>query len=210
MANELNAILDPSQTGLTVVAKLRVPGGAQQGSDISTSESGSRPGWYTGTMPATPLGVYAVDFVSGSDVVANGMIAWDGSQEVDLLDLSTLDEAGVQSALTAQGYTAARAVKLDFLDAAISSVLSAISALNNISIAGVQSAMTAQGYTTTRAAFLDNLVTILTSVEKIRKVSSNKVVVSLDELTVDVYEDNGSTIAFSFSISADKLTRTPI
>lgn len=46
--------------------------------------------------------------------------------------LNDLDQAGVQAALTAQGYTVARAGNLDDLDASISSVLAAIAALNDL------------------------------------------------------------------------------
>jgi hypothetical protein len=75
----------------------------------------------------------------------------------DIAALNDLSIADVQTAMTNQGYTTARALLLDNLDATISSVLSAIAALNNLSQADVQAAMTAQGYTTVRAALLDNL-----------------------------------------------------
>lgn len=124
--------------------------------------------------------------------------------------LNDLSIADVQTALTNQGYTAARATNLDNLDAAITAVLAAISSLNDLSIADVQTAMDNQGYTAARAALLDDLVQILASVEIIRKVTSNRVVVNLTDTQVDVYEDNGTTIAFSFSISSDRRERDPI
>jgi len=46
--------------------------------------------------------------------------------------------------------------------------------------------------------------------EKIRKVTTNKVVVNGTDTQVDVYEDNGVDVAFSFTISGDRRTRTPI
>lgn len=55
-------------------------------------------------------------------------------------------------------------------------------------------------YDATRAANL----------EKLRKVETNKAVVNADDTQVDVYEDNGSDVAFSFTISSDRKTRTPI
>jgi len=64
--------------------------------------------------------------------------------------LNDLSVADVQTAMTNQGYTGARAILLDNLDMAIS-------ALNDLSQADVQAAMTSQGYTTVRAALLDNL-----------------------------------------------------
>lgn len=71
--------------------------------------------------------------------------------------LNDLSIADVQTALTNQGYTAARAPNLDNLDAAISAVTAAIAALNDLSQADVQAALTAQGYTAARAPNLDNL-----------------------------------------------------
>lgn len=71
--------------------------------------------------------------------------------------LNDLSIADVQTAMTAQGYTAARAILLDNLDAAISTVTAAIAALNDLSIADVQTAMDNQGYTAVRAALVDNL-----------------------------------------------------
>lgn len=123
--------------------------------------------------------------------------------------LNDLSQADVQAALTAQGYTAARAANLDNLDATISSVIVAIASLNDITIADVQTAMTAQGYTAARAAYLDDLVTILASVEKIRKVTTNRVVVNATDTLVTVYEDDDVTPAFTFTVSLDRRERTP-
>lgn len=66
-------------------------------------------------------------------------------------------ESHVQTAMSLQGYTIARAGKLDNLDATITSVLASIAALNNLSIADVQTALTNQGYTSTRSPKLDFL-----------------------------------------------------
>ena len=46
-------------------------------------------------------------------------------------------------------------------------------------------------------------------IERARKACSNKVVVNGDDTLVTVYEDNGSDVAFTFTISADRRTRTP-
>ena len=78
--------------------------------------------------------------------------------------LNDLSMADVQTAMTAQGYTAGRAPNLDNLDAAISVVIAAIGALNNLSQADVQAAMTAQGYTAVRALLLDNLDSAISGV----------------------------------------------
>jgi len=85
----------------------------------------------------------------------------------------------VQAGLTAQGYTAARAIKLDDLDAAVSSratqaqILSDATpfqgaridaAISSRAVPGdVQSGLTAQGYTVARAGNLDNLDAAVTT-----------------------------------------------
>lgn len=196
MANELNLRLSPNLTGLTIVARLRNPGGAQQGSDISLTENGSVAGFYSGNMPAAPAQVYIVDFfdTGNSRLVAVNEIHWNGSEEL------TIEDA------------------VDDIASTAASILAAIAALDDLSAAQVQAAvqagLTAQGYTTALATELDGLdpqiATILAGVERIRKISGNKVEVSVDELTVTVYEDDESTVAFQFAISADKLTRDPI
>lgn len=97
--------------------------------------------------------------------------------QADIAALENISEADVQSAMTAQGYTPARAPKLDNADTLVSSRQSesdaasrnvtnltqhgntqtAVGNLNDIDEAGVQSAMTAQGYTSPRAGNLDNV-----------------------------------------------------
>jgi len=76
--------------------------------------------------------------------------------------LENLSSADIQSALTAQGYTAARAPNLDNLNAPVSGVPAATAVLlNDVSTGDVQTAaqaaLTAQGYTSARALLLDNL-----------------------------------------------------
>lgn len=107
----------------------------------------------------TSLGLSRIDATISSIPV--GLAT--GAEIAALNDLSIAD---VQTALTNQGYTVARAALLDSLsnlDAAISSVLFAISGLNNLSGADVQSALTTQGLTTTRAGNLDRLDASITS-----------------------------------------------
>ena len=123
-----------------------------------------------------------------------------------LNDLSTAD---IQSAMTSQGYTSVRGALLDNLDAAISTVVNAVNVLNDLSSADITSALTSQGLTTTRAGYLDNLPTILTGSERSRKINGNKVVISADDQTVTIYEDDDTTVAFTFTVSADGRTRTP-
>jgi hypothetical protein len=47
-------------------------------------------------------------------------------------------------------------------------------------------------------------------IPRIKKVTANRVVVNGTDTQMDVYEDDDTSIAFSFSISADRRDRTPI
>lgn len=124
--------------------------------------------------------------------------------------LNNLSEADVQAALTAQGLTTIRAALLDNLDAAVSSVLTALAAHDAASPSHAQTGLTAQGYTVTRAAKLDTIDGIFAGTETGRKVLANKVVISPDDLTVTVYEDDGTTPFLVFTISADGREREPV
>ena len=55
-----------------------------------------------------------------------------------------------------------------------------------------------------------DLSQIYAAAEKVRKIESNKVEISTDGLTITVYEDDNTTIAFQLSLSADRCVRTPI
>lgn len=81
------------------------------------------------------------------------------ASQVSVDGLNDLDASDVQGALTAQGYTTARAGNLDNLDATVSTRATQVSvnALNDLSQSDVQTALTAQGYTAARAPNLDNL-----------------------------------------------------
>lgn len=59
-------------------------------------------------------------------------------------------------------------------------------------------------------AYMGIPANIAEAIEKIRKVTTNKVEVSSDDSEVTVYENDGQTEAFSFSISADRRIRLPI
>jgi len=115
MPNELNIAL--ATTGLTVTAQ-RYQNGAAVGSAISCPETGST-GFYSGNMTGT-AGTYQLAFIAAGANVGSGSIVWDGTAEVAT---STLTQANVQSALTSQGLTSARAGNLDNLDATVSSRL---------------------------------------------------------------------------------------
>ena len=116
MPNELNIAL--ATTGLTVTCQ-PYQSGAAVGSAISCPETGST-GFYSGNM-AGSAGSYQLAFRAAGANVGSGNIVWDGTAEIAT---STLTQANVQSALTAQGLTTARAGNLDNLDATVSSRLS--------------------------------------------------------------------------------------
>ena len=50
---------------------------------------------------------------------------------------------------------------------------------------------------------------LLEEVVKSRKMQTNKAVISEDNKTVNIFDDDGITIIHSFDISEDKFTRTP-
>lgn len=83
MANELNIALDPNtRSGLSVEARLYLAG-AQVGSDIALTESGST-AFYSGDVAAgTAAGIYAVGFYNATtgDQLGAGTLAWNGTTE---------------------------------------------------------------------------------------------------------------------------------
>lgn len=80
MANELNFYGTLEQTGLTIVARVYDAIGAQLGSAISCTEAGVKAIYYC-DMPVAAAGEYGVRFFSGSDLVGQGSISWDGAKE---------------------------------------------------------------------------------------------------------------------------------
>lgn len=115
----------------------------------------------TDAVTEISTGILAALLTSGESV--NTALSRLDNIDTDVQALNDLSIADVQTALTSQGYTSARATLLDNLDVAVSVVAALIAALNDLSSADVQSAMTAQGYTTVRAALLDNLDATISS-----------------------------------------------
>lgn len=93
MANEIQ--FPYPQTGLTTLtAVLYLSGDPTAGlfgfGPISLSDTNS-PGVYWGSVPtATPVaaGVYTIVVYDGSNIVGNGVLQWDGTQEVKGSDLA--------------------------------------------------------------------------------------------------------------------------
>ena len=95
MANELNTA-QPA-TGLTVTVQL-FKSGITVGSAITCSEIGTTR-FYTGNMPAITAGTYQVAFYNSTTPIASGSIAWNGSAEILVNDLSTATTAGTAIAV---------------------------------------------------------------------------------------------------------------
>ena len=134
MANELNIAL--AKSGLTVTAQ-RYQSGAAVGSAISCPETGST-GFYSGNM-AGAAGTYQLAFRAAGANVGGGSIIWDGTAEIAT---STLTQSNVQSALTAQGLTTARAGALDNLDTTVSSRLSPSGTLARVTLTDTATTLT--------------------------------------------------------------------
>lgn len=80
MANEINAKLPmPLFAGATVIAQLW-QNNAQVGSDIALVEGVA--GLFTGDAPILTAGEYNVFFYVDVNMVAAGVIYWDGTQEI--------------------------------------------------------------------------------------------------------------------------------
>ena len=89
MAKEIILHLDPSQTGLTLVAQL-FAGDIQEGGDIALVETGTT-AIYVGDMPgATPANIYIVKFIDTliTAIIEFGRISWNGKREINDLDLN--------------------------------------------------------------------------------------------------------------------------
>jgi hypothetical protein len=106
MANELNTA--QATSGLSITAQL-FKTGITVGSPITCSEvSTSR--FYSGNMPAITAGTYQVVFYdTGITPLSSGIIAWNGSAEILINDLSTATTAGIADAVwdeATSGHTA--------------------------------------------------------------------------------------------------------
>ena len=118
MANELNTA-QPA-TGLTVTAQL-FKSGITVGSSITCAEIGTTR-FYTGNMPAITAGTYQVAFYNSTTPIASGSIAWNGSAEILVNDLSTATTAGTAIAVRSE-----LGVELARIDVATSSRLASAS-----------------------------------------------------------------------------------
>lgn len=96
MAKELNTSQPTS--GLSITARL-FQNGATVITSITCSEVGTTR-FYSGDMPSITAGTYQVVFyTSATTPVADGLIAWNGSSEILVNDLSTATTAGIADAV---------------------------------------------------------------------------------------------------------------
>jgi hypothetical protein len=96
MANELNTAQPTS--GLSITAQL-FQTGITVGSPVTCTEVGTTR-FYSGDMPAITAGTYQVVFYdSAITPVSGGVIAWNGSAEILVNDLSTATTAGIADAV---------------------------------------------------------------------------------------------------------------
>lgn len=96
MANELNTA--QATSGLTITAQLFQAGSAV-GSAITCAEVGSSR-FYSANMPTITAGTYQVVFYqSGVTPLSSGLIAWNGTAEILVNNLSTATTAGIADAV---------------------------------------------------------------------------------------------------------------
>jgi hypothetical protein len=106
MSNELQYYGDPVvDTGLTVVARVYDSSGVQVGSDVATTEVGAL-AIYRGDMPVAVEGNYGVRFFSGTLLLGQSEISWDGTAERTILGNATPTnvtdaQTAIQSDITA-------------------------------------------------------------------------------------------------------------
>ena len=96
MANELNTA--QATSGLSITAQL-FKTGITVGSPITCSEV-STTRFYSGNMPAITAGTYQVVFYdTGITPLSSGIVAWNGTSEILVNDLSTATTAGIADAV---------------------------------------------------------------------------------------------------------------
>ena len=83
MSGELTYSGTPSQTGLTLTAKVLDTGGVQIGATVVLTEAGGT-SYYAGDMPTASAGAYTVRIFNGASMVAQGDFFWSGDFEVTL------------------------------------------------------------------------------------------------------------------------------
>lgn len=137
MASELQFYGNPANdSGKTIIARVYNSAGAQVGSDVATTESGSL-AIYIGDMPTAGAGTYGVRFFEGTTMVGQGLIDWDGTAEVTNQTID-VDVDALPTPLTAAEVNAE--VDTAISDASLATAAQ-ISGLNDLSSADVTAAV---------------------------------------------------------------------
>lgn len=174
MAKELQYYGKIAQTGLTVIARVYDPDGVQVGADVSCPEVGTL-AIYIGNMPAAAKAQYGIRFFSGTTLLGQGIIFWDGTEEVfpssfdpatdtvaqvTLVDTVTTntDMRGTDDALLAANYTAPDNATIAIIETQVDEVhkIHGLSAGNPMTVTpssrtvtGINQDITGDGATTT-------------------------------------------------------------
>jgi len=140
MSSELQYYGDPVvDTGLTVVARVYNSSGVQVGSDVATTEVGAL-AIYRGDMPVAIDGEYGVRFFSGTLLLGQETIFWDGTAERTILGNAT--PTNVSDALTDYGPNTVAPDNTNILKAATQSELARKHLTNRDKIDEVGSTLT--------------------------------------------------------------------
>jgi len=124
--------------------------------------------------------------------------------------LNDLSSADVQTALTAQGYTIARAGNLDNLDATISSRSTFDSTTDAVTLGSGSVAAVADAIWDEAASGHNTAGTFGEQLQTARKHLTNRAVITgSGPFTTTIYEDDATTPLKTFTVTADKLERTP-
>ncbi len=83
MSGELTYSGTPSQTGLTLTAKVLDTGGVQIGATVSLTEVGVT-SFYAGDFPTTGAGAYTVRIFNVANMLAQDDFFWSGDFEINL------------------------------------------------------------------------------------------------------------------------------
>jgi hypothetical protein len=123
MSNELQYYGDPAvDAGLTVVARVYDSSGVQVGSDVATTEVGAL-AIYRGDMPVAIDGEYGVRFFSGTLLLGQETISWDGTAERTILGNATpTNVSDAQTAIQADIATKPTLAQMDNLGVNIQQV----------------------------------------------------------------------------------------
>lgn len=134
MANELQYYADPTtDSGLTITAKVYDSTGTIVGSTISCIEVGTL-AIYMGDMPSTIAGNYVVRFFQEDIMIGQGIIEWDGSQEVTYAKEQTL----LQTETDIINQINANETKIDTIDTVVDSIKTKVDTLNNTDLTNIE------------------------------------------------------------------------